>query len=323
MLEWIKTTLQTILDTYKENNITNLETVSVVDINTLKKGANVNADTILQLTFRELEGDKPNMPIMDRMIMGTMYVDAPEDEKVAVQTIITDFINTYNATEVISIEKILYMSNIIPLGSPDNNGSKIQQSWSFGLNAVVIGSLTNIYDRSIIISTTPNSFISSDFEYWNAQNESNRETYVGNIVDLTASDYQIGYAVRVTDGTLPVSYDYYVVTNTGVIGEFNVLNGLVSYNFEKITKYAEYPKSTIQSGKVMQYIIPRITFAVLDYKISPTVDLKDIIYNESYSYLVTVKSGVKTKEFNAFLINSGDSISENGFPLLRFTFERS
>lgn len=322
MLEWIETTVQALLDEYRVDNITTIQKVGVLDINALEKKFNdyLEKEQMI-LTYRELPGTLPNMPVFDKLTSANMYVYALENEKETVKEILNDFISTYNATKIDSLSMILYFTNLTPIGRADNTGAVDYQVWQFGINAVVISSLTNIYDRSIIVSTTDNTFDSSTSEYWDAQSEDNRETYIGALTDLDPIDYPLGYALKVGEVLEPFSY--YVVANEGLIGDFNVLNGLVNYNYEKKIIYAEYPKETALAGKKIRYIVPKITMTLLDYNLSPTVDIKGLVYDETYSYKVVVTSGTKAKTFDVFLISATDSISENGFPLLSFVFERS
>ena len=324
MLNWIETTLQGILDIYKASNDTTLEKVGVLDINALEKKFKdyLEKEQII-MTYRELPGTLPKMPIFDKIVNATMYVYAVENEKQTVKDIMDEFISTYNAVYNDTLSKILTFTNMTPLGNADNTGVVDYQVWQFGMIITNIDRLTSLHDRSVIISTTNNTFGSSTLLAWEDQDETLKETYVGAIEDLTADDYNIGFEIRVTDGSIPVTYDYYVVENTGAIGEFNITNGLVNYRYEKMSKYGEYPKATIQSGKVIQVITPRIVISVLDYTQSPVSDLKELIYDETYSYKLIVKSGSKRKTMDVYLINGLDTINENDYPILTFTFERS
>jgi len=68
-LQWIETSLQTILTTYKVLNNTSLSKVAVVDTNSMVKKYQAYLDSEqLLVVYRELPGLYPNMPIADKIL---------------------------------------------------------------------------------------------------------------------------------------------------------------------------------------------------------------------------------------------------------------
>ena len=102
------------------------------------------------------------------------------------------------------------------------------------------------------------SFESSTETYWNEQEEENRETVV-NVTDfpaipseMVASDYAEGYAIRISNGSLPVSYAYKVVTVTPA--NYGIDNELTSERYMIATLNS--PNESISKGdKITHHII--------------------------------------------------------------------
>lgn len=329
MLTWIETKLQAILTAYKVNNTTALEKVGVLNINALEKkfSAYLEKEQIL-LTYRELPGTLPKMPVYDKITNANMYVYAVESEKVAVECIMNEFISTYNATEQTTISKILNFTNLTPLGDADNSGAIDYQAWQFGLMATIIDSLTTIHDRFVTITTTDNVWAVADKAYWEAYGESSSDydvaggdpTGVASTYLPTATHIPVDTAARVTDYSLNVAY--YKITTT-VFSQLKVANGLVAYQFEKAMKYAEYPTSTTENGKTPIYYVPRVTIGVIDNDNAYVTALKDLVYSDTMdSKTVYVHSGDSYTWFDGYLISAIDAITENGFPLLNIVLER-
>lgn len=327
MLTWIETQLQAILDTYKETNETTLVKVGVLNINALeKKFKDYLEEEQMLITYRELPGTLPNMPVFDRIINSNMYVYALENEKTAVEYIINKFISTYNATVQSSISREFHFTNLTPLGEAENTGALDYQAWQFGMLATVKDSLTSLIDRYVEITPDGGEWVASDEDYWDENGTSGGDydvaggdptgtasTFLPSATELTED-----IAGRVTDFNLnvryyKVEYDYQ---------KYNVTNGLVNYIFEKVPIYAEYPVASNKTNKKIVYSKPKITFAVLDNDNTDVATLKDMIYDESYKFYMNVVSKSNSKKFAGFILSAIDSITENGFPLLTFVIER-
>lgn len=95
-------------------------------------------------------------------------------------------------------------------------------------------------------------FESSDSTYWEEQIEDNRDTVVGSISDISASDYEEGYAIRVTSGSLPLTYSYYKVKI--VEGTYRIDNDLTMER-EMICTYNQPPESLSKGEKIVNSIV--------------------------------------------------------------------
>ena len=105
--------------------------------------------------------------------------------------------------------------------------------------SVLYSSKQTLDDRKLYIEipvpTPLNDWTSSDVTYWNAQAVSNRDSFsdAGEDPDdyALASTKPLGFALRVTDGTIPVEYTYYKVTapTSPDVDTYVELLGITSY----------------------------------------------------------------------------------------------
>lgn len=156
-LQWIETTLQSILTTYKATNNTSLSKVAVFDTNSMTKKYQDYLDSEqLVIIYRELPGLYPNMPIADKILSASFFVYALEKEKYIVKQLIDEFTDTYNMTlqELTDNTYKFQFTNLTPIGSADNKGALYFQTWQFGATITVIDSITSIFDRVINIEST-------------------------------------------------------------------------------------------------------------------------------------------------------------------------
>jgi hypothetical protein len=94
----------------------------------------------------------------------------------------------------------------------------------FSLNSTIPMSMSIAYTKAFNKATAPTisnkavadvkAWNNSTEIYWNAQDPSNRDTWVGTPLP-SASGYAIGFAMRLTDGSFPVTYTYHKVVKTG------------------------------------------------------------------------------------------------------------
>jgi hypothetical protein len=311
ILSFIQTQLQTRLNAAT----TLLRTVGVIDTNAMERPreAYTDAQTLLVI-YRELSSILPDMPVRDRTINGVFTVIALESEKTVVKTIIDDFIETYNATLQGNI--IMRFTTLVPLGSPTNIGAKMMQEWSFGFVGVIADTLNTLWDKSITVTsiTYVNVWNSSLETYWNAQVEGNRatETNVGGVPISDASEYALGFAMRVSDGVLPTpNYAYFVVAETLTPDDlYDVYHGLVNFTFSKMPVYAEYPTSALSIGKVFRYTKYSLQFVVID---NGDNLLSDFVYGSTRMREFTITDGVNSITLNLYITQATDSATGNGF----------
>jgi len=178
MLTFIQNAIQAILDAY--NGTTTLTKVSVVTIKSEERTLKDYTDAVtLLLVYRDLPSLMPQLPVEDRVQDGTFAVFARADEKEAVQDILNEFINTYNATQQTTIDGIMYFTNAVPFGNSDNIGAVKYSTWQFGIKFRTLQSIYSLYDREIRINSSNNfakSWTATNQTYYDAQVARNRAT---------------------------------------------------------------------------------------------------------------------------------------------------
>jgi hypothetical protein len=329
MLTFIQNALQAILDDY--TGTTTLTKVSVVTIKSEERTLKDYADAVtLLLVYRDLPSLLPQLPVEDRVQDGTFAVFARADEKEAVQDILNEFINTYNATQQTSIDGIMYFTNAVPFGNSDNVGAVKYSMWQFGVKFRTLQSIYSLYDREIQINSSNSfaqSWVASNATYWNAQAASNRATSVFTYEEgfepeepaEDAEDYAIGFAIRVTILTNPVSYEYYVcaVTYTSM----NATDGIVSQSFTIQNEYSRLPYNggydmiLTQSKGVLR-------FEFLDSVLTKAALFKGYGYaNTNTEIYINVVSGAKECVILARLTDFNDTANAQGFPIISMMYE--
>jgi len=96
--------------------------------------------------------------------------------------------------------------------------------FAYNLNSTITMSMSIAYTKAYDKATSPTisnktvtdvkAWTNSTEIYWNAQDPSNRDTWVGTSLP-SASGYAVGFAMRKTDGSFPVVYTYHKVIKTG------------------------------------------------------------------------------------------------------------
>ena len=104
----------------------------------------------------------------------------------------------------------------------------------FSLNSTLGMSINVAYTKALSKASTPTisnksvtfykAWVVSTSTYWNAQDPSNRDTYVGEETLPSASGYAIGFAMRKTDGSFPETYTYQRVAKAGDSVSWKVTN---------------------------------------------------------------------------------------------------
>jgi hypothetical protein len=105
--------------------------------------------------------------------------------------------------------------------------------FAYNLNSTITMSMSIAYTKAYDKATSPTisnktvtdvkAWTNSTEIYWNAQDPSNRDTWVGTSLP-TASGYPVGFAMRLTDGTFPVTYTYHKVIKTGDVVSWKITN---------------------------------------------------------------------------------------------------
>jgi hypothetical protein len=119
--------------------------------------------------------------------------------------------------------------------------------------SVLFSSKQTLDDRKIYIEipvpTPLNDWVSSDVTYWNAQASANRDTFsdAGEDPDdyALATAKAVGFALRVTDGTIPAEYTYYKV-GTPTSPDVDTYVELLG-----VTSYAEELQPTFASDQAI------------------------------------------------------------------------
>jgi len=123
---------------------------------------------------------------------------------------------------------------------------------AFSLNPTMNVSLNLAYSRAYIYTDNPSlsdksvtslkSWDNSTVTYWDAQDPSNRGTFTFELP--SAESYAIGFAARLTDGTLPIRYTYaQVVSSSGQTVYWKVTNNDAS----TVTVYCKVGSGSYQS----------------------------------------------------------------------------
>ena len=327
MLTFIQNALQAILDAY--TGTTTLTKVSVVTIKGEERTLKDYADAVtLLLVDRDLPSLLPQLPVEDRVQDGTFAVFARADEKDAVQDVLNEFINTYNATQQTSIDGIMYFTNAVPFGNAENVGAVKYSMWQFGVKFRTLSSIYSLYDREIRINTTNNftkSWTATNQTYYDAQATTNRATSVaidemGGVPIENPESYAIGFCMRVqTSVTLPITYVYYKTTVTYT--SINALDGLLSQSFTIQNEYSRLPFS---GGYDM---IPTQSKGVLRFEFLDSVLTKAALF-KGYGYANTkteiyikVVSGAKSSVILARLTDFNDTANAQGFPIISMMYE--
>ena len=145
MLNFIKTALQTILDTL-ETNITH---VVVQDMNSLEKGLPRKEENLLQVVYRENDTPPTTIKSKDRYVSGTLTMFALENEKANIKEMWEQFITAYNQS--FQTDRFIYAGQIQAVGAADNVGSKIYQTWVVTFDVLIVDSIGTLKDITITI----------------------------------------------------------------------------------------------------------------------------------------------------------------------------
>jgi hypothetical protein len=327
MLTFIQNALQAILDAY--TGTTTLTKVSVVTIKSEERTLKDYTDAVtLLLVYRDLPSLLPQLPVEDRVQDGTFSVFARADEKEAVQDILNEFINTYNATQQTSIDGIMYFTNAVPFGNAENVGAVKYSMWQFGVKFRTLQSIYSLYDREIQINST-NSFAKAWTEtneaYYNAQIAEMRNTSVsidemGGEPIENEENYAIGFCMRVqTSVTTPITYVYYKVTITYT--SMNATDGIVSQSF---TIQNEYSRLPYEGGYDMILTQSKgiLRFEFLDSVLTKAALFKGYGYaNTNTEIYINVVSGAKECVILARLTDFNDTANAQGFPIISMMYE--
>ena len=329
MLTFIQNAIQAILDAY--NGTTTLTKVSVVTIKSEERTLKDYTDAVtLLLVYRDLPSLMPQLPVEDRVQDGTFAVFARADEKEAVQDILNEFINTYNATQQTTIDGIMYFTNAVPFGNSDNIGAVKYSTWQFGIKFRTLQSIYSLYDREIRINSSNNfakAWTTSNKTYYDAQATTNRGTSAFTFEEgfepekptENAESYTIGFAMRVTILTSPISYVYFKVTVSYT--SMNATDGIVSQSFTVQNEYSRLPFS---GGYDM---IPTQSKGVLRFEFLDSVLTKAALF-KGYGYAnikteiyIKVVSGAKSSVILARLTDFNDTANAQGFPIISMIYE--
>ena len=327
MLTFIKNAIQTILDAY--TSATALTQASVITIKSEERPLKDYSDSeTLLLVYREMPSLLPQLPVEDRVTDGTFAIFARADEKTAVEAIINEFINTYNATQQTTIGGVLYFTNLIPVGGSENVGAVKYSMWQFGVKFRTLSSIYSLYDREIRINTT-NSFAKSwtatNQTYYDAQATTNRATSVsidemGGVPIENPESYAIGFSMRVqTSVTLPITYVYYKTTVTYT--SINALDGLLSQSYTLRNGYSRLP---LNGGMDM---IPTESTGVLRFEFLDSVLTKAALFkgygyaNTKTTIYIKVVSGTHSTVIVARLTDFNDTANAQTFPVITMVYE--
>lgn len=147
MLNFIKTALQTILDTLE----TTLTHVTVQDVNSLEKGVAKKEENILTIVYRANQGEVTTIKAKDRYVSGVLNFFVVENEKATVQALWNEFLETYNKT--LQTDRIIFAGQIAAIGQPDNVGARTFQLWQAQFDVQIIDSIGTLKDISVTIDS--------------------------------------------------------------------------------------------------------------------------------------------------------------------------